>query len=454
MIENESPLDLGDIQGNILRGYGFPLAHYAFVSVLVGAEGRKWLSELVDPVTTAEEWIEDKPDVTVNVAVSHAGLCALGVPDDKVSSFSTAFRQGMKSRASELGDIDASDPEHWEIGLGDGQGHVLVMINATGPAALKAEVEALHRRIERAEGGLAIVHEQCAKLLPFAREHFGFSDGFAQPAVEGSGMKPKPGQGTPRRFWGWRSLKPGEFVWGYEDEDGIRPESPVAPLGYNGTYMVYRKLYQDVARFRRFLQERGAHFPGGEELLAAKIVGRWRDGTPLVRSPDRPDARISRDKNRINDFRFRGDREGHECPLGAHVRRTNPRDTMVGGGKRVSRHRIIRRGMPYGEPLAEGRTDDDREPRGLVFVCFNASIERQFETIQSRWCSDGDVFGLAGDRDFLLGGPSQGKMTVQGRSPSFLSPQQPFVVTKGGEYLFVPGLDALRALAAGWPAAS
>ena len=444
------PLDLDDIQGNILRGYGFPAAGYLFVRVDDPAAGRRWLGELIDPITTAAEWVEGKPEHTLNVAVTAAGLAALGVPEPILETFPLAFRQGMRARADLLGDTGPSDPAGWDSGLGDEGAHVLVTVDTLHQEALGEHVEELRHAIERA-GGLTVVHEQRAAIHAGARDQFGFADGFAQPLIEHAGMPPRSGRGTPGRWMGWKPVKPGEFVLGYEDEDRLLPPAPAAPLGDNGTFMVYRKLYQDVAGFRRFLRDEGARFPGGEEKLAAKVVGRWRDGTPLVLSPDRPDPSISGDPERIDRFRYRDDLDGLRCPIGAHIRRANPRDALGWGGLRTKRHRIIRRGMPYGDPLPAGVLDDDGADRGLVFVCFQASLEGQFETIQRQWCNDGNIFGIGADRDFLLGGPvGEGKMTIQGDPPYFLSGLLPFVQTRGGEYLFMPGLDALRALAAGF----
>ena len=446
-----NPLDVDDIQGNILRGYGFPAAGYLFVRVDDAAKGRAWLGSLVDPITTAAEWVAGKPDHTMNVAVTAAGLAALGVPDSLLSTFPLAFREGMRARANVLGDVGPSDPSGWTAGLGEGTAHVLVTVDTRRAEALGEHLADLRATIDTPGSGLAVVHEQRAAIHRHARDQFGFADGFAQPLVEHAGMRARTGRGTPGRWWGWMPVNPGEFVLGYEDEDLLLPESPAPPLGDNGTFMVYRKLYQDVAGFRRFLRSEGAAFPGGEEKLAAKIVGRWRDGTPLVLSPDAPDPSISGDLGRIDAFRYRDDLDGFRCPVGAHIRRTNPRDALGWGGMRTKRHRIIRRGMPYGDPLPDGALDDDGTDRGLVFVCFQASLERQFETIQRIWCNDGNIFGLGSDRDFLLGGPAgEGKMIIQGDPPYFISGILPFVQTRGGEYLFMPGLDALRAVAAGF----
>lgn len=302
--------------------------------------------------------------------------------------------------------------------------------------------------------------------------------------------------GTPgRRFWRrrnrWSLVSPGEFVLGYRGEDTTRPPAPAAPLGRNGSYMVVRKLEQHVDRFRDYLRrqaERDLPFLRGvgppelrltaaelslrQRVVAAKIVGRWFDGRSLVRhrEPDDPDPK-HRHPRRINRFTYEDeDQHGHGCPLGAHVRRANPRDDLGWGGELTKRHRIIRRGMPYGEPAFDayehGREDyapgglfatDFREAgpegRGLMFICHQASISRQFELIQQRWLNDGDAFWLGGEKDFLTVSDSDadGKMTIQGKEePSFLTPQEPFVTLKGGEYFFAPGLSALRALASAY----
>ena len=177
----------------------------------------------------------------------------------------------------------------------------------------------------------------------------------------------------------------------------------------------------------------------------AKVIGRWRNGAPLVTTPAASPAQFDPTAPGTNDFRYRtADPDGLRCPLGAHIRRSNPRDALGFDGKLSFRHRIIRRGMPYGTELPEGVYEDDGQERGLVFVCFNASLSRQFESIQRQWLNDGNSFHLGEDSDYIVGG--SGKMTIQGKPPFFLA-QGPFVTTRGGEYLFVPGITALAAIA-------
>jgi Dyp-type peroxidase family len=312
------------------------------------------------------------------------------------------------------------------------------------------DVRAVADELLAGSGG-DVVHRQDAAALPFGREHFGFSDGFAQPSVAGSGQENRPGEGVPGRFGRWRLLRPGEIVLGYEDEDGVLPAAPPGPLGRNGTFMVLRKLHQDVWAWRAWLDEvAGPWAAGDREWLAAKVVGRWPDGTPVALAPERPQSRTISGLGEINAFRYAGDPLGLRCPVGAHIRRVNARDGLAGGAARTRRHRIIRRGMPYGEPLPEGAPDDGAE-RGLVFACFNASIARQFEVVQG-WCVDGNVFGLGpGDHDLFAGaGDGSGRFLLPGTPPARVpGPGRPLVAVRGGEYLFVPSLRGLRSIAGG-----
>ncbi len=452
-------IDLRDLQGDILRAYGNDYDHtsYAFVHLeCPPAQARAWFSGLLDHVTTAEPWKDGKPLTTLNVAVTAAGLKALGVSDEVVGTFSHEFRDGMAARATRLGDVGVSDPKEWEQGLGSSEAHVLLTINAQEKEDHQRALGKMRAAMDDA-GGITIVHQQDTALLKGAREHFGYADGFAQPAVEGATDAKAPGGGVLEKDGRWRALAPGEFVLGYPDEDSRDdpkrrlPNAPADPLGKSGTYMVWRKLYQDVALWRRVLADAAKLYHGGDEhKLAAKVVGRWADGTPLVTHPDKPDPSFDPAARGANDFRYDGDLDGMRCPVGAHIRRSNPRDALGFETALTFRHRMIRRGMPYGDPLPEGVTKDDRADRGLVFVSFQASISRQFEAVQIQWLNDGNIFGVGHDKDFLLGDPgAKGKMTIQGKPPFFLAPQEVFVKTRGGEYLYVPGLSALAAIADG-----
>jgi Dyp-type peroxidase family len=451
-VQAVSDLELSDIQGNVLRGYTYPCAAYLFLRIDDVDAGRALLERMLPQVATAEPWPDGEgPATAMHVAFTYSGLVRLGLPQELLDSFPEEFREGMAARAERLGDRGPSAPENWEPGLGTGEAHVLVTVYAVDEEHLALRREEL--RHVGAAGAITVINEQRAAALPGGRDHFGFFDGIAQPAIEGTGVGARPGDGQPDGAGGWRTVCPGEFLLGHVDEDGALPEAPAEPLHRNGTFMVYRKLHMDAAAFRSFVAEQGARYPGGPDKLAAKIVGRWPDGTPLVRSPDGPDPDVAGDPSRINDFSYADDAAGMRCPLGAHIRRANPRDDeKFFGGRLSNRHRIIRRGRAYGPPLGEGVSEDDGADRGIVFVCFNASIWRQFETIQGLWVDDGDPFGLGADKDFLIGEPNgdgPGKMTIQGDPPYIVTPQPRFVTMRGGEYLYRPSMSGLRWLATG-----
>jgi len=407
----------------VVWGFGAQQSAYMFVHF---DDGPALMGELAGRVATAKFLPEQS--AIVNVALSGAGLLELGVCRDE---FPGELMDGMRVRAEMLGDTGPSRPEKWDPGFAAAGTHAVVTVSGKDDQAFK-QLAAETRTLL----GPQLVGEQAASMLGGNREHFGFADGLSQPSIEGLGPD-TPGQGVPTKK-GWRPLKAGEFVLGYEDEDGVRPPAPEYPLDRNATYMVLRKLYQDVAGFRRFLFDHEGADEAKQSELASKIVGRRHDGTSLLLDPEAPEQ---------NDFRFGGDPEGMRCPLGAHVRRSNPRDALGFGARLSSRHRIIRRGMPYGEPLPGGETVDDGADRGLIFVCFCASIERQYEVVQTQWCNDGDAFGLGREPDLLLGGDGSARMTLPGNPPRFVRRKKPFVLTRGGEYLYVPSLSGLRALA-------
>lgn len=455
-------VDQRDVQGNILAGYGnsYRNALYLFLRIDDASRGRRWLGGLIDDVTTALPWNGNpKPMLTLNVALTWDGLLALGLPGPMLETFPEEFRTGMAGRCDVLGDTGASAPYRWQDGLRGGQPHALVTIYALDPGALDDERDRRVAAIEHPNSGVHLILEQPAELLggtgsSTMREHFGFADGLGQPTIRGNaGPEDRPGGGI-RTKYGWRPVAPGEFVLGYPEEDGTYADTPAQPLRMNGSFTVVRKLYQDVGAFTTYLRGAANGRPGLEEKLAAKLVGRWRDGTPVEVSPDAPDARLAMDRGpdgKINDFHYSDDEEGMRCPLGAHIRRANPRDALGWEGRLTMRHRIIRRGMPYGPPPRDPAVGD-RQDRGLVFVCHQASIARQFEVVQGQWLSDGDAFWLGVEQDALRADHQGATVTIPALPPTFLPlPHRPLVVTRGGAYLFSPGITALRHVAsAGW----
>jgi Dyp-type peroxidase family len=222
-----------------------------------------------------------------------------------------------------------------------------------------------------------------------------------------------------------------------------------AVLGRNGTYVVFRKLHTKVAAYRQYLRARAAD-RADEALLGAKMVGRWQSGAPLALSPDGDDPELGQDSRRNNDFGYAADPRGFSCPVGAHARRANPRDAFDHDGSvDVRLHRMIRRGTSYGPMLPEGVLEDDGVDRGIIFVFAGAHLRRQFEFVKTQWLNDGIFIGAPSERDPLVGPhDGTGAFTIPRRPVRRrLQDLPPFVVTRGGEYCFAPGLRALRWLA-------
>jgi len=454
-------LEHTDIQGNVLRPYNFVRARYCFLRVDDADTARRWLAEALPAVTNAVPWPRGhKPESTLNFAFTWKGLRALGVPENTLATFPEDFRAGMKERAELLWDKGDSAPELWDPIWHGGHVHVFAAINARSDSALESRFAWLCESIE-ARGGVTLVGWQDAGQLivdgePTRKEHFGFTDGFGDPDVAGSGFPPVPGRGKPIEGGGWAPIATGEFLLGYPDESGALPQA-IRPSEFsrNGTYLVYRKLHQRVASFRRFVREQGEHHPGGAALLAARVVGRWDDGTPLELSPAQPVHGLAGSENG-NNFRYGKNGNGNRCPVGAHIRRANPRDAL-GSGMLVNRHRILRRGVPYGAWTPLDQKGDDDGEHGMIFIALNASIERQFEFVNREWLNYGNDFGAGNDKDILSGQHVPGgRVTVQGNDARF-PPEPPhiitdlprFVLTRGGDYFFVPGMTGLRMIASG-----
>jgi Dyp-type peroxidase family len=432
-------LELHDLQSGILHPRPSP---YVGAYVVFRIDGRRdgcaFVGRLGRFVASAADW-SAQAQAWLTVALTYQGLRALGVPQDSLDSFPPEFKEGMAARAELLGDVGVNAPDNWEKPLGSPDVHVALAAIAPDQARL----DALLGEIDTARRGLAGVVEiwrQDCYSLPTEREAFGFKDGISHPAIEGSGI---PGT-NPKE----RPFKAGEFVLGYENELGQLPAMPSpAVLGRNGTYVVFRKLHQDVSTFRRYLRANAAN-PEDEELLAAKFVGRWRSGAPLALAPDRDDPALGADPSRNNDFLYHeDDPRGIKCPVGSHIRRMNPRDAVVTGEVRL--HRMIRRGTNYGPHLPEGVLEDDGQDRGLCFVFIGTSLTRQFEFAQMQWINDGRFIGAPAERDPLVG-PNEGRcpFTIPARPVRRRLHGLPtFVTTRGGEYCFAPSLSALRWIA-------
>ena len=455
-----SKLNATDIQGFVLRGYNLPLARYVFLHFEDTARGRALIGRLLPVITTGQHWDTGKPQSTVNIAFTHGGLAALDLPEATLLSFPVEFVQGMKNRAGILGDTGLNSPEHWDKLWHDNRVHAWLGINGQSPAALEARCAEIQALIQETSGAVELASQDAAAIMdngkPTTREHFGYTDGFGNPDYLGVERSTQPGQGKLMTDGSWAPLATGELLLGYADEAGELPVAPVPHiLASNGTFMVYRKLHQNVATFRAYLDEQAKQYGGGLEKLAAKFIGRWRDGTPIELSPDEPDQSIVRDPNRNTNFTYGADPEGTRCPIGAHLRRVHPRDAFGFNGRLIDRRRISRRGLPYGRPVPEGEPASDAEDRGIVFMALNASLSRQFEFVQQQWIEYGNDAHQGNDKDLLIGNHGgRGKVVVQGdgtaTNPPFICGNLPnFVELRGGDYFFLPSITALGMIAMG-----
>ena len=531
-----TPLELHDIQGSIVKAYGrygFPKSRYIFYRIRDGKKGREVVKGLLPMITTSIPWPtpKDVPPTTVNIAFTYEGLKRLGLPELSLHSFPDEFAMGMRARHDILGDVGRSDPDKWDPIWQSKEleqpVHMLVWISGNGlvdgkPAGKRDiavdRIEACYQEIEtiveqsaggvellcghRGEGDDDLPYQDGSALYdkqgqPTSKEHFGYNDGISEPYFKGCGARAssvvgggKPTGKDPTTDEGWEALETGEFILGHKDEAFEYPKAPVPSLlAKNGTFMVYRKLHENVAAFNQYMSDVGATFPGGPPALEAKFVGRWKNGAPITTYPTLEEAeefmkdyqaaqaeardtetadakaRYAELRKKFVAFDYNDDLPGSRCPVGAHTRRANPRGALEFGqsgaydtpGALVNRRRIIRRGIPYG--VVDNPASNEGN-HGVIFVVLNANINRQFEFVQQQWMNYGNDFKLANDQDPILGnhndqdGKAIGRMIVEAdpngdQPPHFCSKIPTFVETRGGDYFFIPSLTAVRMIGDG-----
>ncbi|WP_028748206.1 Dyp-type peroxidase [Rhizobium mesoamericanum] len=449
--------NLSDIQDNIVAPILMRYGRHVFIKFTDSVRARTWLREIFNRVNARSE--EHGTRFTVNIGFTHEGLKTLGLSERALNSFPEAFRIGARGRAIAVRDVGPHAPEHWEGGLGGPDIHAMVLVRTDSDEGREEATRILQQEMG-STGGLEIrfIQDTMASHesgIGSEGEHFGFADPISQPPIEGADTPSFPGDGVLESDGTWRPLKPGEFLLGYEDEVGPGGTQMPEPfeLRVNGTFVVFRKLYQDVAAFRRYLATAARSLYGSDDqhhrdLVAAKIMGRWPSGCPLDLSPEKDDPEIAADPDRRNNFTYEGDEQGLRCPLGSHLRRSNPRATPLKRATAVRRHRLLRRGVEYGPHFEDGALEDDGVDRGLINLFIQADIERQFEFVQAEWMKGGEFLGLdPNEQDPINGVGGEGsQMSVPGAKRPFLFDLPTFVTVKGGEYLFVPGLNALRGI--------
>ncbi|MBV9850576.1 MAG: peroxidase [Armatimonadetes bacterium] len=452
-----TPADYADIQGVVLNGYGsLKCTRFLFLQIGDAAAARRWLGELRPQITTGARRPKDdpKPETALNVAFTHPGLQMLGLPPDALAQFPREFQEGMADgeRSRVLGDTGDSAPAHWDLGgPATPVFHVLLMLYGRNDDVILARTPALEAQF-RAAGLTEVFRQDTGRISN--REPFGFADGISQPFPAGSPGSPIPGE-VP--------INAGEFLLGYRNGYGTLPPSPMdaqgRDFGRNGTYLIFRKLAQDVSGFWRFMEQQTRRADGNPDearkvRLAAKIVGRWPGGAPLVLAPDADDPALHT-KDKGNQFSYMPtDPDGLACPIGAHIRRSNPRDSLLPTPARslviANRHRLIRRGRHYEDHRADAVEGNGVE-HGLCFLALNADIQRQFEFIQQTWINSPKFRGLYDNKDALVGdNDGTSHMTIPALPVRQRINNLPrFVRVRGGGYFFLPGLSALRFLSGG-----
>jgi deferrochelatase/peroxidase EfeB len=480
---SRSPLDLGDIQGFILRGHSMPMVRHFLLTVGVPAEARKLLGRFVrgdesdaPQITTAEDWhvalapgpgddLDDvprrKPDYCLNVGITWPGLITLEikdrVPTISFKSFG-AFMAGAAERAELVGDTGASGPQNWIDAFKTESGHVMVTVHAISPdvmttysdrlSALFAEGNAF-REIWRIDGMAWTEIAADGKPTFCSKVPFGYTDGISMRTIRGGPERYTPDHQQPCEPW--------LFVLRDDAENYNLPEP--RELSLNGSFAVFKMIKTDVVGFENFLQSNKDKID--PELLAAKICGRWRNGVPLALSPDTdsPPGGITREQ--INNYEYvnadgSGDPKGLRCPVGAHMRRINPRGQPVTGqdkpGGSNNTHRIIRRGMAYG-PTYDPTKPYDGIERGLLGYFINASIENQYEFVLGHWVNDSEFAGAvrlnSKSKDPMIGiqDPAESIFVIpqaNGAPPVRVTGFSSFVTTKAAAYCFLPSITAVK----------
>ena len=498
-----APVELNDIQGLVRFGYKrHTQACFLLLRVKDREAARAWLAGVA---VTSAATLDPPPDTALQVALSSEGLRALGVASDIVEGFAADFVSGMSSdasRARRLGDVGANAPSRWQWGAAPRVPHVLVLLYA-----VPGRLEAWQRAIEaQCDAGFEL-----AACLPSSDMHglepFGFVDGISQPMLDWE--RQRPVRDAQQLAYSNLSCL-GEFLLGYPNEYGGYTDRPLldplrdvqallpraedapdlADLGRNGSYLVMRQLRQNVHGFWQFVDRQAGGNPGLREHIAAAMVGRSLHGEPLV-GPANETFPGGGTPAELNAFTYRTDPQGVRCPLGAHVRRTNPRNADLPPGEpgivswlkrtlgldaqaldqdlvaSTRFHRLLRRGREYGVavPLAQALAgassgassgaSTGADP-GLHFICLGANIARQFEFVQDAWVMATHFDGLPHESDPLLGArlpAPDGTRTDDFSMPQPDGPDQrltglpQFVTVLGGAYFFLPGIRALRYLA-------
>lgn len=468
------------IQGNVLAAFNKDFQTLLFLQLPTPEQGRAWLKGVLHRVATTAQVAtfnkafssalrlsgsdpEHMSAVWVSLSLTAPGLEILA-PDaiqqlrgPDLTREVQLFLDGAAAQAELLGDAGESGPDQWVFGRPDQSIHAVLTVVADRASDLTVEVQ--RQREHAAQHGLLVVFEQAGATLPGphrGQEHFGFKDGISQPGVTGFDP-PDPDdaeqvEGKP----GTDLVAAGEFILGYPGQDGRFRQVP--EWLFDGSFLVIRRLAQDVPGWWSQVERTYEGLPEEErqrltpDALAARFVGRWRSGTPVDKAPDR-DIRGGRERTEDNDFEFDGDTDGLRCPRFAHIRKVYPRKAPPPsvGEEESNRRRILRRGIPFGpafDPTA-GRGHGIDSQRGLVFACYQASIEDQFQFLQQTWVNNPGFPGEDDGPDPVIGVDGKVVLHGDGGGTTDLPELRRFVRTQGSLYAVTPSIPTLQAIANG-----
>jgi Dyp-type peroxidase family len=522
----EPVLEMREIQGLAIPGFFKPhmtLLGLSYGDGLVLTNFKGLLGKLASEISTAEQTLAnrrefrrlrsaektlypaDAPSIVLTaIGFTSKGLSKLTPGARDIPS--EAFQQGLPARSALLGDPtdpkSEGHPSKWVVGAGDSEPDALIVVAGDKREGVDERAEELRGRIKAT--GAQIVYDEQGDIRPDmpGHEHFGFDDGVSQPGIRGRASDASgdyiedryiaPDQ-TPDAWLfglpGQDLLWPGEFVLGYP---GTSPDPLIAgprtqavpEWTRNGSFLVFRRLRQDVGLFWRTMKEQAeqiAKLPGFDktsyEALAALLVGRWPSGAPVNRVPDKDDVGLGKDRLANNNFRFdsdsfalpvkgrykdrfpmaKADPAGITCPWAAHIRKVNTRDSGsdMGGRDAAYTRRVLRTGIPFGAPLADPFADEKDDPekgdRGLLFLCIQSSIESQFEFLVARWMGDPTRPKTPGGHDIFIGqngapGEERERRCVifgSGLQQVQFSTNAEWVIPTGGGYFFLPSIRAI-----------
>lgn len=504
-------LNLDNIQGNILGGFNKDFQTFLFLKFKSAVKGRAWIQDIADPDSkvsvansSSTEVLKfnaqfkallasgiEKPESLIsaawtNLALTFSGLSALNLKAADLKKFPTAFKQGMAARAPLIGDQGASAPSKWIAPFGTSDVHVVLQIAADDLQSLSDRVNDITASAKFIAGvtPLQVVQGRTREGAEAGHEHFGFKDGISQPGIRGVTQPDDPLGNPDQGHPGQDLLWPGEFVLGYPTQI---PKSPVGGCGFNtqagapsksgpswtadGSYLVFRRLAQDVPAFDQQVTALASQAGIHKDLLGAKLVGRYKSGCPLeerhfqpqpfVVSPTDPGsvtvtpALANSDTLNLN-FEFGDDANGAICPLAGHIRKAYPRDERTlqkacDSEPETQTHRLLRRGIPFGASIGNRPGGQPSDPRGLLFFCYQTDLERQFEFVQSKWINNAQFppfpTGVTPGEDPIIAQTVSGTFQLDPAKPNITVKH--FVTTTAGEYFFAPSIDTLQKIGAG-----